>query len=149
MLHSGKLCGQQFSAATKEHRSQNTPVHCGQRGDVEKMPPLRLHIVGRDVWLLDPGCLNATLCSISLPQSGDEKMKKVFALAALAVLLASANGCSSCRSSGWGWFNRGDNCGPPPCAPSGCATSGWQQRNYVPGAQPMVLPGPIEVAPLQ
>jgi len=79
-------------------------------------------------------------------------MKKMFALAAVALLTLGQTGCSSCGRSFGSWFNRGDSCAPPACAPAGCgAGSGWQQRGamFAPTSQPMVLPGPIEVAPLQ
>jgi len=44
-------------------------------------------------------------------------MKKIWILTLLAVAAVSLSGCSSCGGRGlFGWFNRGDNCGPPPCA---------------------------------
>ena len=44
-------------------------------------------------------------------------MKKVWILTLLAVAAVSLSGCSSCGGGLFGnWFNRGSNCGPPPCA---------------------------------
>lgn len=44
-------------------------------------------------------------------------MKKVWILTLLAAAAVSLSGCSSCGGGLFGnWFNRGSNCGPPPCA---------------------------------
>ena len=77
-------------------------------------------------------------------------MKKMLALAALTLLALTQSGCSSCNRPFMNWFNRGDDCNTAACAPPGCAPGGgWQTRGFAPSAGPMVLPGPIEVAPVQ
>lgn len=44
-------------------------------------------------------------------------MKKIWILTLLAAAAVSLSGCSSCGGGLFrNWFNRGDNCGPPPCA---------------------------------
>lgn len=48
-------------------------------------------------------------------------MKKIWILTLLAMAAVSLSGCSSCGGGGLfgNLFNRGDNCGPPPCASNG------------------------------
>ena len=44
-------------------------------------------------------------------------MKKIWILTLLAVVAVGLSGCSSCGGGLFGnWFNRGDNCAPPPCS---------------------------------
>jgi hypothetical protein len=71
-------------------------------------------------------------------------MKKLIGLTVLALLTASLTGCHACRSLG-GWFNRGDQCGevaPPACPP------GVPRATMMIPSTPGVLPGPIEIAPV-
>jgi hypothetical protein len=42
-------------------------------------------------------------------------MKKVWMLTLLALAAIGMSGCG-CWRPFQNWFNRGDNCGPPPCA---------------------------------
>jgi hypothetical protein len=68
--------------------------------------------------------------------------KKVFLVAGLALAVANLAGCSSCRQSSGGWFNRGDKCCPPPSCPPG-----MPQTTMMLPSSPQVLPGPIEISP--
>jgi hypothetical protein len=63
----------------------------------------------------------------------------------VAVCAATLAGCSTCRQWCGGLFNRGDKCNvcPPPDCPPGMPRS----TLMVPGSMP-VLPGPMEIAPL-
>ncbi len=71
-------------------------------------------------------------------------MKKAILLTVAAVLIASLSGCHWCRNMG-GWFNRGDDCEPPPAA---CPPGVPRATMMIPSS-PQILPGPIEVAPVQ
>lgn len=69
--------------------------------------------------------------------------KKSFALAGVALVIASICGCNTCRQMTGGWFNRGDKCCPPPaCAP------GVPQAQMMLPTTPQVLPGPIDITPM-
>jgi hypothetical protein len=69
-------------------------------------------------------------------------MKKAILLTAAALVLASLSGCHWCR---WDWFNRGDECAPPPAA---CPPGVPRATMMIP-TSPQILPGPIDVAPVQ
>ena len=67
-------------------------------------------------------------------------MKKIWILTLLAMAAVSLSGCSSCGSGGGlfrNWFNRGDNCGPPPCA------------SNVGGGAPYGVGSPVMLAPAE
>ncbi|MCI0357638.1 MAG: hypothetical protein L0211_04020 [Planctomycetaceae bacterium] len=68
-------------------------------------------------------------------------MKKAILLTLAALVVASLTGCHLCR----GWFNRGDDCAPPPAA---CPPGVPRATMMIPSS-PQILPGPIEVAPVQ
>lgn len=71
-------------------------------------------------------------------------MKRLFLLASMAVVALSVSGCG-CNRPFMNLFSRGDNC-EPVCAPGGSA---WAPRaTMFPPAAPQVLPGPIEVTPV-
>ena len=67
-------------------------------------------------------------------------MKKVWMLTLLAAMAVGMSGCGCWRPFA-GWFNRGDNCGPPPCPPGGAAVP------YATGS-PVILGGPAEAGPV-
>lgn len=62
----------------------------------------------------------------------------------LLAVVASATGCSSCRQTMHGWFNRGDRCEVAP--PVDCPP-GMPRTTMMLPSTPQVLPGPIEIAP--
>lgn len=70
-------------------------------------------------------------------------MKKAILLTAAALVLTSLSGCHWCRMGSW--FNRGDDCAPPPAA---CPPGVPRATMMIP-TSPQILPGPIEVAPVQ
>jgi hypothetical protein len=72
-------------------------------------------------------------------------MKKAILLIVFALVMSSLVGCSACRQMTCGWFNRGDRCNPGP--PPDCAPGGPRAMMMVPSTT-QVLPGPIEVAPV-
>lgn len=72
-------------------------------------------------------------------------MKKLIFLTVAALVVASLSGCQTCRRMS-GWFNRGDECGevqPPSACPPGVPRATMMYPS-----SPGVLPGPIEIAPL-
>jgi hypothetical protein len=71
-------------------------------------------------------------------------MKKAILLTVAAMLIASLSGCHTCRNMFGGWFNRGDDCAPPPAA---CPPGVPRATMMIPSS-PQILPGPIEVAPV-
>lgn len=84
-------------------------------------------------------------------------MKKLILFALLGLLAAGSTGCASrngCRESGGGGhfshfgrlFNRGDRCDD--CPPADCAPGIPQATMMYPSSSPQVLPGPIEIAPV-
>ena len=77
-------------------------------------------------------------------------MKKILLM--VAVCAAALAGCSTCRQMTGGWFNRGDKCNvcPPPDCPPGMPRTQFMMpgATMMPGST-QVLPGPIEIAPLQ
>ena len=73
-------------------------------------------------------------------------MKKAILLTALAVLVVtSLAGCNTCRRLTGGLFNRGDRCDDFP--PADCPPGMPRATMMYPGT-PQVLPGPIEMAPV-
>ncbi|ADB16217.1 hypothetical protein Psta_1542 [Pirellula staleyi DSM 6068] len=69
-------------------------------------------------------------------------MKRLFLLASMAIIALGVSGCG-CNRPFMSLFSRGDNCAPA-CEP------GFGPRAttmYAPSA-PQVLPGPIEVTPV-
>lgn len=67
-------------------------------------------------------------------------MKKIWILTLLALAAISLSGCSSCGGGLFGnWFNRGSNCGPPPCNTGAVP--------YTTGS-PVILGGPAEGGPV-
>lgn len=73
-------------------------------------------------------------------------MKKAILLTVAALLVGSLTGCHTCRNMMGGWFNRGDQCGEPP--PAACPP-GVPRATVMYPSSPQVLPGPIEIAPVQ
>lgn len=73
-------------------------------------------------------------------------MKKLILLATIAVAVSSLAGCNTCRRLTGGWFNRGDRCDV--CPPPGCPP-GMPRGSMMYGGPPQVLPGPIEIGPIQ
>lgn len=68
-------------------------------------------------------------------------MKRVWILTLLALAAVSLNGCSSCGGGLFGnWFNRGSNCGPPPCAAHGPTMIG--------AGSPVIIGAPPEAGPI-
>ena len=78
-------------------------------------------------------------------------MKRLMLLMTVVVLAASLAGCNSCRRMSRGLFNRGDRCDE--CPPDDCAPGMPRATMMVPGGMvpggPSVLPGPIEITPIQ
>jgi hypothetical protein len=72
-------------------------------------------------------------------------MKRVVLLTAVAVLISGLAGCHTCRKMTGGLFNRGDRCDD--CPPADCAPGMPRATMMLPDS-PQVLPGPIEVAPI-
>ena len=70
-------------------------------------------------------------------------MKKILLI--VAVCAATLAGCSTCRQMCGGWFNRGDKCNV--CPPPDCAPGMPRSQLMLPGS-PQVLPGPMEIAPI-
>jgi hypothetical protein len=69
-------------------------------------------------------------------------MKKIVLVVAVC---AALTGCSTCRQMCGGWFNKGDRCNvcpPPDCPP------GMPRTQFMMPGSPQVLPGPIEIAPV-
>ena len=73
-------------------------------------------------------------------------MKRAILLTVVALVVASLTGCQACRNMMGGWFNRGDQCGEPP--PSACPP-GVPRATVMFPSSPQILPGPIEIAPVQ
>jgi hypothetical protein len=73
-------------------------------------------------------------------------MKKAILLTVAALIVASLTGCHSCGRMMGSWFNRGDQCGeaPPPSCPPGVP-----RATVMYPSSPQILPGPIEIAPVQ
>jgi len=84
-----------------------------------------------------------------MPCFGEEQpVKKILLI--VAVCAASLAGCSTCRQMCGGWFNRGDKCNvcpPPDCAPGMPRSTVMFPGQVMPG-QVQVLPGPMEIAPV-
>ena len=72
-------------------------------------------------------------------------MKKAILLTVAALVIGSLTGCHACRNMVGGWFNRGSDCEPPPAA---CPPGVPRATMMIPSS-PQILPGPIEVAPVQ
>ena len=70
-------------------------------------------------------------------------MKRALLVMLLAVAAIELSGCHTCRRIG-GWFNRGDACDPPPSA----CPPGVPRATVMYPSSPQVLPGPIEIAPV-
>ncbi len=70
---------------------------------------------------------------------------KRFMVLVVVVALASQSGCQACRNKMGSWFNRGDACGEPP--PPACPP-GVPRATVMYPTSPQVLPGPIEIAPV-
>jgi hypothetical protein len=113
---------------------------CERRRNEAKSPRLRLHLAGRGLELLDATHPRAALATFG----GGTTMKRFMLLMTVLVLAASLAGCNSCRR-GFGLFNRGDRCDDfqPDCAPGGVPRA----TMMYPGSTQM-MPGPIEIAPL-
>jgi hypothetical protein len=75
----------------------------------------------------------------------EHTMKKAILLTALALLVTSLAGCNTCRRLTGGWFNKGDRCDDFP--PADCPPGMPRATMMYPGT-PQVLPGPIEMAPV-
>jgi hypothetical protein len=83
-------------------------------------------------------------------------MRQLILVTLLGLLALSSAGCASrngCRESGGGhfshfgkFFNRGDRCDD--CPPADCAPGIPQATMMYPSGPPQVLPGPIEIAPV-
>ena len=69
-------------------------------------------------------------------------MKKMVLVIAVCAVLT---GCSTCRQMCGGWFNKGDRCNV--CPPADCPPGVPRAQFMMPGS-PQVLPGPIEIAPM-
>jgi hypothetical protein len=72
-------------------------------------------------------------------------MKKIWILTLLAVVAVGLSGCSSCGGGLFGnWFNRGDNCAPPPCSANvgPPAYSAGSPVMLAPEGGPAYLPAP-------
>jgi hypothetical protein len=72
-------------------------------------------------------------------------MRKLTLLTVIALVVTTLSGCNTCRRMTGGWFNRGDRCDA--CPQPDCAPGMPRATMMLPGTQ-QVLPGPIEVAPL-
>jgi hypothetical protein len=70
-------------------------------------------------------------------------MKKAILLMVAALVVSSLTGCQCCRDWCGGWFNRGDNCAPPPSA---CPPGVPRATMMIPSS-PQILPSPIEIGP--
>jgi hypothetical protein len=71
-------------------------------------------------------------------------MKRIMVLVLAIAAVASLGGCQACRKMG-GWFSKGDACGEPP--PPACPP-GVPRATMMYPTSPQVLPGPIEIAPV-
>jgi hypothetical protein len=71
-------------------------------------------------------------------------MKRFLVLIVVVAAVASLSGCQTCRRMG-SWFNRGDACGEPP--PPSCPPGVPRATMMIP-TSPQILPGPIEIAPI-
>jgi hypothetical protein len=72
-------------------------------------------------------------------------MKKLIVLTILTLTVTSLAGCHTCRRICGGWFNRGDRCVEYPSAD---CPPGVPRATMMPPGATQVLPGPIEIAPL-
>lgn len=108
-----------------------------------KSPRLRLHLVRRGLELLDANYVRTALVTFG----GGKTMKRFMLLMTVMVLAASLAGCNSCRRGLFrgGLFNRGDRCDEiqADCGPGGIPRA----TMMYPGSTQM-LPGPIEIAPV-
>jgi hypothetical protein len=100
-----------------------------------KSSVLRLHLTSRGLEL--PGI-------IAVLAQGETTMFRNVMLATLVAVATLSAGCSTCRQTMCGWFNRGDRCNVAP--PVDCAPGMPRATMMLPGT-PQVLPGPIEIAP--
>ncbi len=66
-------------------------------------------------------------------------MRKIWMLTLLALAALGMSGCGCTRPFA-SWFNRGDNCGPPPCNTGGGGP-------YATGS-PIIMGGPVESGPV-
>ena len=75
-------------------------------------------------------------------------MSRMFAFSLLVLVALTASGCG-CNRPLLGLFNRGDSCAPA-CGPSGYAPGpgAVPYGGPVTTGLPQVLPGPIEVGPI-
>jgi len=99
-----------------------------------KSHPLRLHLAPAGLELL----VRNKWCGF-----GEEEPMKKFVL--VIAVCAALMGCSTCRQMCGGWFNRGDRCNV--CPPADCPPGVPRAQFMMPGS-PQVLPGPIEIAPV-
>ena len=99
-----------------------------------KRHPLRLHLTTAGLELL--------VRNLWRSFGEEEPMKKIVLLVAVC---AALTGCSTCRQMCGSWFNKGDKCNtcpPPDCPP------GMPRTQFMMPGQTQVLPGAIEVAPV-
>jgi hypothetical protein len=99
-----------------------------------KSHPLHLHLAPAGLELL---VRNLWCCF-----GEEEPMKKIVLVIAVCAVLT---GCSTCRQMCGGWFNKGDRCNV--CPPADCPPGVPRAQFMMPGS-PQVLPGPIEIAPV-
>jgi hypothetical protein len=115
------------------------PVAKRHRGHLH-LTPARLELLGSNIGFI--GRLHGWPPAST---TKEQAMKKTILLAAITVSFVGLGGCNSCRPTTGSWFNRGDRCNvaPPGCPP------GMPQATMMLPTSPQVLPGPIEIAPMQ